>query len=39
MKCLAPCIFNHKNKCTLKGMYITQLGMCSEILFKEVKEK
>ena len=38
MKCLAPCKFNYNNECTLRGMYITLLGNCSEILFIEVKE-
>jgi len=39
MKCLASCKFNYKNECTLKDIYITKLGVCSELIFKEVKEK
>jgi len=39
MKCLAPCKLNYKNKCTLKQIYITQLGVCSEIILKEASYK
>lgn len=38
MKCLAPCKFNYKNKCTLKQIYINQLGMRSEIILKEKRD-
>ena len=41
MKCLAECIFNFNNECTLKQIYITKLGSCSELIFKTemIKEK
>ena len=35
MKCLADCLFNNKNECTLKSRYINKSGLCSEIIFKE----
>ena len=39
MKCLADCIFNLDNKCILKGRYINQLGVCSELIFRKKEHK